>query len=211
MEKFYRIGWYTLFIAMTGDVLVSLVLPYSYKEYSSSKMSISALGNPQSPVRIPFNIWMLIEGVLFLTAIPALYDRYHSVSGGLTYTMIVFMAIFAIGACIFTCFFSVNESKDIVTTASKIHGVGSVIGFMLFLFVPLLVAILSFKSQDPGIGVVSIICFIIALAFFVLFVMSDKPEFSDTIINSEGLWERLNLLFMYLPLLVVSIRQIIRG
>ena len=211
MEKFYRFGWYTLCIAMAGDVLVSLVLPCFYKEYSSMKMSISALGNPQSPVRIPFNIWMLIEGVLFLTAIPALYNQYHSVSGGLTYTMIVFITIFAIGACVFTCFFSVNESKDIVTTASKIHGVGSVIGFMLFLFVPLLVAILSSKSKDTGIGVVSIICFIIALVFFVLFVMSDKPEFSDTIINNEGLWERLNLIFMYVPLVVVSIRQIIKG
>ncbi len=50
-----------------------------------------------------------------------------------------------------------------------------------------------------------------ALVFFVLFVMADKPELSDTIIYNEGLWERLNLVFMYLPLLTVSIRQIIRG
>ena len=211
MEKIYRFGWYTLIIAMAGDILVSLILQCFYKEYSSLKMSISALGNPQSPVRIPFNIWMLIEGVLFLIAIPALYNRYNSISGGLTYTMLAFITIFAIGACIFTCFFSVNESKDIVTTASKIHGVGSVVGFMLFLFVPLLVAIFSFKSKDTGMGVVSIVCFIIALVFFVLFVMADKPEFSDTIIYNEGLWERLNLVFMYLPLLTVSIRQIIRG
>ena len=211
MEKFVKFGWYALVIAMAGDLLVSFVLPCFYKEYSSMKMSISALGNPQSPVRIPFNIWMLIEGVLFLIAIPALYNRYNSISGGLTYTMLAFITIFAIGACIFTCFFSVNESKDIVTTASKIHGVGSVVGFMLFLFVPLLVAIFSFKSKDTGMGVVSIVCFIIAFVFFVLFVMSDKPEFSDTIINNEGLWERLNLIFMYLPLLTVSIKQIIRG
>ena len=211
MEKIYRFGWYTLIIAMAGDILVSLILQCFYKEYSSLKMSISALGNPQSPVRIPFNIWMLIEGVLFLIAIPALYNRYNSISGGLTYTMLAFITIFAIGACIFTCFFSVNESKDIVTTASKIHGVGSVVGFMLFLFVPLLVAIFSFKSKDTGMGVVSIVCFIIALVFFVLYVMADKPEFSDTIIYNEGLWERLNLVFMYLPLLTVSIRQIIRG
>ena len=51
---------------------------------------------------------------------------------------------------------------------------------------------------------------VIALAFFVLLIMSDKPEFSNTIINNEGLWERLNLIFMYVPLPVVSIRQIIR-
>ena len=211
MEKICRYGWYALIVAMAGDILVSLVLPCFYKEYNGMKMSISALGNPQSPVRIPFNIWMLIEGVLFLAAIPELYKLYHPVSGGLTYTMIVFVTIFAVGACIFSCFFSVNESKDIVTTASKIHGVGSVIGFMLFLFVPLLTAILSFKSKESGTGIVSIICFVIALAFFVLFVMSDKPEFSETVINNEGLWERLNLIFMYAPLLVVSVRQIIRG
>ena len=211
MEKICRFGWYALVIAMIGDVLISLVLPYLYKEYNIMKMSISALGNPQSPVRIPFNIWMLIEGLLFLAAIPALYKLFHRVSGGLTNTMIIFIAIFAIGACIFTCFFSVNESKVIVTTASKIHGIGSVVGFMLFLFVPLLVAILSFKSNDSHVGVVSIVCFIIAFVFFVLFVMSDKPEFATTIINNEGLWERLNLIFMYLPLLVVSIRQIIKG
>ena len=41
--------------------------------------------------------------------------------------------------------------------------------------------------------------------------MSDKPELANTIINNEGLWERLNLIFMYLPLFVVSIGQIIRG
>ncbi len=211
MDKICRFEWYALVIAMIGDILISLVLPCFYKEYNIMKMSISALGNPHSPVRVSFNVWMLIEGLLFLAAIPALYRMYYSVSAGLTNTMILFIAIFAIGACIFTCFFSVNESRDIVTTASKIHGIGSVVGFMLFLFVPLLVAILSFKSKAPGIGVVSIICFIIALAFFVLFVMSDKPEFANTIINNEGLWERLNLISMYAPLLVVSIRQIIRG
>lgn len=47
------------------------------------------------------------------------------------------MDAFAVGACIFTCFFSVNETKDVVTTASKIHEAGSAIGFMLFFVLPL--------------------------------------------------------------------------
>lgn len=174
------------------------------------KMSISALGNPNSPVRFPFNAWMLVEGILFLAALPAIRKMYGSVSSGLTYTTIVFVAIFAIGACIFTCFFSVNESKDVVTAASKIHGAGSVIGFMLFLFVPLLMAIIMFKGNQSGMGIMSIICFVAAVVFFVLFVMSDKPEFSNTVIKNEGLWQRLNLIFMYLPLVIISVRNIIR-
>ncbi len=68
-------------------------------------------------------------------------------------------------------------------------------------------AILSFKSDEGATGIVSIICFVIAMAFFVLFVMSDKPEFSDTIIDNEGLWQRFNLIFMYVPLIMVAIRQ----
>ena len=180
-----KLGWYTLLIAMCGDLLFSLLLSFGYKGYSNLTMSISALGNPNSPVRLPFNIWMVIEGLLFL------------------------IACFAIGACIFTGFFSVNETKDVVTTASKIHGVGSTIGFMLFLFVPLLAGLLCFKDQDKALGVVCIICFIISLVFFVLFVMSDKPEFTNTVISYEGLWQSLNLLFMYAPLAVIAVKKII--
>ncbi len=95
-----------------------------------------------------------------------------------------------------------------MTVASKIHGAGSVIGFMLLLFVPLLIGILFFKNQNPTMGVMSIMSFVLALVFFTLFVMSDKPEFKNTIIDNEGLWQRLNLAFMYLPLVITSISKI---
>lgn len=208
-SEIYRFGLYALLIAMIGDLLISLLLSFFYKGYSNMKMSISALGNPKSPVRWPFNLWMIIEGVLFLLSIPALYKYYHPISNGITIVTIVFIALFAVGACIFTGFFSVNESKNVITVASKIHGAGSVIGFMLFLFVPLLVAILSFKNQESIIGILSIICFVAGLFFFVLFVMSDKEKFENTFINNEGLWQRLNLLFMYLPLIIIVLNRII--
>ena len=206
MERIVFTGPYLLLTAMAGDLLVSFVLSLFYKGYSNLKNSISALGNPSSPVRIPFNIWMLIEGILFLLALPALYAKYHLVSGFLTVLLMVFIAVFAVGACIFTCFFSVNESKDVVTVQSKIHGIGSVTGFMLFLFVPLIASILSFKAGDKALGVTGIVCFILSLVSFSLFVMADKEEFKDTVINNEGLWQRVNLLFMYLPLALAAVR-----
>lgn len=199
MDRLNSCGWIFLLVAMAGDLLVSLFLPLFYSGYNSLKMSISALGNPSSPVRIPFNIWMFVEGVLFLLALPAVHARFHSVSAGITNVLIVFIAVFAVGACILTCFFSVNESREVVTTASKIHAAGSVTGFMLFLFVPLLVAVLHFKEHNMTMGNVSIASFVLALVFFTLFVMSDKPEFKDTFVDHEGLWQRLNLLFLYLP------------
>ena len=96
MERLNSYGWLFLLIAMAGDLIVSFVLSLFYSGYNNLKMSISALGNPASPVRIPFNIWMLIEGVLFLLAIPSIHKLYHEISGGITVTMIVFIIAFAV-------------------------------------------------------------------------------------------------------------------
>ncbi len=211
MSLFFIFGWYSLLIAIIGDLLVSTILSLFYKEYNIATMSISALGNPKSPVRLPFNIWMFLEGVLFLLSLPVLYNRYHLTSGWITIVLIAFIAVFGVGSCIFTAFFSVNETKDIVTISSKIHGAGSALGFIVFLFVPLLLVMLSFIDGEMIIGVISIICFIISLVFFVLFVMSDKQEFANTVISNEGLWQRLNLIFMYLPLAIVSIQNIFQA
>jgi len=205
MERLDSYGWFFLLAAMAGDLLASLFLPLFYREYSSLKMSVSALGNPASPVRVPFDIWMLVEGIMFLLALPAVHHYFHPMSGWIANLLIAFIAVFAVGACIFTCFFPVNESRDLVTVASKIHGAGSVTGFMLFLFVPLLVALLYFKDRNMTMGVVGIVCFVMALVFFSLFVMSDKPAFKDTTVDHEGLWQRLNLLFMYIPLAVTCL------
>ena len=171
-------------------------------------MAISALGSKGSPVRIPFNLWMLTAGILFLLSIPCIYAVYGKTSRALSIVMVAFLAIFAVGACIFTCFFSVNDSKDVVTVASQIHGAGSAIGFVLMLFVPLMLAILSFKMEEKISGMIGIVSFVLALTFFVLFVMSDKAEFQGTVIAKEGLWQRLNLLFTYLPLFYVAITKI---
>ena len=209
MNSVYNLSWIFLLIGMAGDLIVSFILSFCYKGYSNLKMSISALGNPKSPVRLPFNIWMLIEGLLFMTALPAIYNYFNSISTKLTITLLLFISVFAIGACIFTCFFSVNESKDITTLASKIHGAGSALGFCLFLFVPLIISILYFKSDENLFGIISIICFVLSLVFFVLFIMSDKENFATTFIANEGLWQRLNLIFMYLPLCMVCVQRII--
>ena len=67
MEKICRYGWAALAAAMAGDILVSWILPLLF-DGCSLKMSVSALGSPQNPVRLPFNIWMLAEGLLFICA-----------------------------------------------------------------------------------------------------------------------------------------------
>lgn len=208
MNAVIKYGWLYLLIAVIGEMVVPFILAPFYKEYKHTTMAISTLGNSNSPVRLPFNLWMLVAGILLLLSTSAIYNLYSDVSKPLSIITVLFIGIFAVGACIFTCFFSVNDTKDVVTTASKIHGAGSAIGFMLLLLVPLFLTILSFKSGDRISGIVAAISFVLALICFVLFIMADKPGFQNTVIENEGLWQRLNLLFMYLPLAFIAIKNI---
>lgn len=208
MSVLIKYGWYCLLVAIIGEMVVPFILAPFYKGYHHTTMAISTLGNENSPVRLFFNSWMLLAGLLLLASIPSIYQAYQIVSKPLSIATVLFVGIFAIGACIFTCFFSVNETKEIVTTASKIHGAGSAIGFMLLLFVPLFLSILSFRINDSIWGVISAISFVLALICFGFFVMADKLEFQNTIIAKEGLWQRLNLFFMYLPLAGIAIQNI---
>ena len=209
MGKIIEYGWYFLIAAILGEVFIPFILAIFYKGYSHTGMALSSLGNIKSPVRTAYNIWMLLAGILFLLSLPVLFETYRVISLPLTVICVICVAVFAVGACIFTCFFSVNGSKDIVTAASMIHGAGSALGFMLLLFVPLILAVLSFKSGDSPAGLVSVISFVLAFIFFVLFIMSDKPGFQNTVIGKEGLWQRLNLFFMYVPLGYTALTRIL--
>lgn len=200
MKFFITYGWHALLAAVIGEMVVPLLLAPFYKGYRSTAMAISTLGNKNSPVRVPFNIWMLLAGILFLSSTPALYAAYLSTSGTLALASALCVAIFAVGACIFSCFFIANETKDIVTTASKIHGAASATGFLLLLPVPLFLAILSFRTSQTLAEALSAICFVLALLFFALFIMADTPGLPRSIVTKEGLWQRLNLFFLYLPL-----------
>lgn len=209
MQVLIRDGWIYLLLGIAGEMIVPFILGAFYKGYRHTTMVISSLGNDKSPVRIPFRLWMLTAGILFLISIPAMYHFYRPVSKSLIILTLLFTGLFAVGACILSCFFSVNEKKEIVTLSSRIHGFGSALGFMLFLAVPCLLSILSFRSGDIFLGIISLVSFGLALLFFILFILADKPNFHDTWIAREGLWQRLNLLFMYLPLAFLAIKQII--
>ena len=82
---------------------------------------------------------------------------------------------------------------------------------MALSFVPLLLSILSFRQGETGIGILSAVSFGLGIVFFLLFIMADKEKFKSTWIEKEGLWQRLSLLYMYLPFAAVSIQKLMEG
>lgn len=194
-----------LLFTIIGEFLVPWILEQFYAEYNGKTMVMSALGSPQSPVRLIYNLWLVWLGG-FLTYTAGVYFlSLRAKFPVLAVFVLLSIGIFAVGAGLISGFFSVNESKDIVTTASKIHGVSAAIGFMALLFFPLLNGIISFKQKDMIEGIISISSFVLSCVFFACFVMGDKAQFQNTFLKYEGLWERLTLFCMYVPFIYRAI------
>ena len=196
---------WVLLLTIVGEFLIPWILKHFYKGYDAKKMVMSALGSPESPVRKVYNIWLIWLGI-FLSFTSILYFiKAKDVSMILAILQLISILTFAIGAGILSGLFSVNESKDVITVASKIHGAGAAIGFMTLLFFPLLSAILAFEIGDIAFGIVCVVAFVLAIVFFTFFIMGDKKEFKETVFVNEGLWERATLLCMYIPFVYHSV------
>lgn len=188
-----------LLLTIVGEFFLPWILGRYYDGYNSKIMVMSALGSPQSPVRYIYNVWLIWLGSFLVFAAVVYFFAIRVKFPILSILVSISIGIFAVGAGLVSGIFSVNESKDIVTVSSKIHGISAAIGFMAFLFFPLLNGILEFKQRNVASGILSIISFILALTFFVCFVMGDKEQFQNTVLMYEGLWERMSLFCMYVP------------
>ena len=200
-----------LLITIIGEFLLPWILKHFYKGYDSKKMVMSVLGSPQSPVRKIYSGWLVWLGIFLVIAAFAIYYDARLISPSLAVATFVSIVLFAIGAGVLAGAFSVNESKDVVTLSSKIHGAGSAIGFMALMLFPLFTAIIAFKAHDLVMGFVCAAAFVAAMVFFVFFIMGDKKEFQNTMFSYEGLWERLSLFFMYIPFLYIAVKNLFIG
>lgn len=190
-------------ITLFTDNLLPLVLAYFYPKYSHKEMALSVLGSRQSPVKWIYNVWCILSGIVFCIA-P--YTLYQENSAGLTIAIWILLMIYGIGCEIISGFCPLNENRNDEDTITKIHGVASAIGFMTLLVVPLLLAILQFQISAVPVGLLSLVCFIAAFLFFCFFIMGEKEKFAKTVLRYGGLWQRLVLVFCYVPLAICILK-----
>lgn len=200
--------WILLLLTVAGEFLVPFILKSHYPGYNSNTTVMSVLGSPQSPIRMIYNSWLIWLGCFLIVTSFVYFDQIKNTSLSLAVLILISIIVFAVGAGILSAIFSVNETKDLNTLSSKIHGLGAAIGFMTLLFFPLLMGIVSFKQKSYIYGGLLLITFLLALIFFTLFIMADKEQFKNTFVSYEGLWERLTLMTMYLPFVYQAVIKI---
>ena len=192
--------WILLILTVAGEFVVPWLLAKRVPGYDARRTAISALGGTDSPVKRWYNGWLIWLGCFLSVAAVVFFLLFWEQFPVLAGLMLASILIFAWGAGLLAGLFPVNSDKTRLTRSARIHGIGSAIGFFALLFFPLWMA-LAMQGRQPGAAVLCLLSFLLAVGFFVLFVLSDHERFRGTVIAYEGLWERLALLAMYLPFL----------
>lgn len=187
-------------ITMCVDNILPFIIAMFYKRYSHKCMVLSVLGSKQSSVKWIYNIWCIISGVCFATCSIAMAILN---TDGLTIAIAVLLSAYGFACEIISGLFPLNEKREDIDLSSKIHGGFSAIGFMCLLPVPLLISIHYITYL--AVSILSIMCFALAILFFCFFIMGDKDKYKNTIISYEGIWQRLILLFCYIPIIFFSV------
>lgn len=200
-----------LLLTIAGEFILPEILGRFWRAYDPKTTVMSVLGSPQSPVRRVYNAWLVWLGCfLSLTALSR-WDDARAEHPAIAAALLVCIGLFAVGAGLLAGLFSVNESRAEVTTASKIHGAGSALGFTALLFFPLADALLALKRGDGAGAAAGFAAFAAALCCFAAFIMGDKERFRDTVLAKAGVWERASLLCMYVPFVFDALRRLLSG
>lgn len=139
-----------VFLAL--DLLLPFLFAIPYRGYSHLTQVMSVLGNPKAPLHILYDLWLVALGAAILCSAPRLYALVAKASPAIGAALLFVLAAYAVGGCILSGIFPVGEGKTLETLAAKIHGYGSVIGFLLLTFAPLLAGLYFFKASNGALG-----------------------------------------------------------
>ncbi|WP_053957177.1 DUF998 domain-containing protein [Inediibacterium massiliense] len=199
----------TLILAvMLVDLLIPFFIAIPYKKYSHTQTVMSVLGCKASPLGRFYNVWMVVSGCTLTLFGYFIFDYYHENQYGLAVTLLVSFILYGIGDEVISGFFPLNEKKEDVTLSSKIHGIGSVVGFIALQFAPMILGILQFKNNQVTFGIYSIIFFILSLIAFIFFIIGEHSKFKNTIFALAGLWQRAMCALIYAPFIIWIIARL---
>ncbi|MHC5229514.1 DUF998 domain-containing protein [Enterococcus sp. LJL99] len=198
-------GYFFMIIAIFSELVVPVIFAHLYPNYNQGTMLISDFGEVGSPVQKYFKIWQLIDGGLFILAAPSFYAHFYSTSPTIALWIGITIVLFGIGDCIFTAIFDRVETSNF-SIQGALHDYGSGVGFVALLINTFLLVMLYARQQQfLMVKIVSVI-FALSSICMIFFASPRIPLVRRIDIHYRGFWQRANLFFLYLPLLIIAIK-----
>ena len=208
MNVIKKYGFFIMILVIISELTFPFIFAKFYPDYNPVTMLISDFGEDGSPIKTAFKMWQLIDGGLFLLAIPSFYERFKHTSKPLAKWLSIMLVGFAVGDCLITGIFDRSTNASKIDIESIIHDYLSGAGFVaLLLAVYILIKLYKVEKRYLFVQIL-IIIFILSVCFMILFAAPKIPIVNQIPIPYRGLWQRLNLLFLYLPFLLVSLKNL---
>lgn len=205
MDSLKRYGFYLLILAVISELALPFILGRFLPGYNQIEMLISNFGETGMPTKWAFKIWEVINGTLFVLSAPAFYERFRGTSAPLALWTGILIALFGIGDCIITGLVDRAATTEEVGFTSLLHNYASGAGFVALLIGTFLLIRLYYMEHNSFMVIALPIIFVLSSIFMFLFAMPKIPIASDFQVAHRGLWQRLNLLLLYLPFLMVAV------
>lgn len=205
MKTLEHYGFYLLVITVISELVLPFVLGSYINGYSQTKMLISSFGQDGMATQWAFKIWEIFDGILFVLAAPAFYARFNSTSHPLALWTAIGLAVFGVGDCIITGLANMDKNEKELGLIGQLHNYASGIGVAgLLIGTFLLIWLFYLERNYSVVWLFSILLFISCFFSF----LSSVPRLPNGPILHRGLWQRLNLLFSYLPFFIVAVRNL---
>lgn len=140
---------------------------------------MSVFGDVASPVRGAFLVWSVISGVLFVLALPAIYETFRATSRILASLLALAIGLYGVGDCIFTGLFSIDTEQSNWTISTWVHNIGSGLGYAGFLIFPLFLVILYRKQGKARQSNIYLLLFIISLLSAGVYGLARIPAINE--------------------------------
>lgn len=203
-----RYGFFIMILVILSELIMPFILMSFYPHYDPVIMLISDFGEDGSPTKMVFKMWQLVDGSLILLAVPSFYERFKKTSQPLALWLSIMISAFGIGDCLVTGIFDRSASVATLDIEAMIHDYASGAGFVaLLIAIFLLIKLYLFEKNRLAIRVLSTL-FILSAWFMFLFAAPKIPIIRELHIPYRGLWQRANLLFLYLPFFFVALNNL---
>lgn len=205
-----KYGFYFMAIAVISEWVLPLVLASFVPGYLQFTNLISDFGEVESPTHMAFKVWEVVNGLLFLLSAPAFYAYFKNTSKKLSGWFTTMLIIFSLTDCVFTGLFDRATSSNTQDITGMIHNYSSGIGDTALL-ISMFVLLKLYRMQGKtAIATLLLGAFIISLGIQFLFVYPRIMPDSQFKIPYRGLWQRLNLWLLYMPFLLISVKEIFK-
>ncbi|CAM2363336.1 DUF998 domain-containing protein [Listeria seeligeri] len=212
MSFLKKYGFYFLLLGVLSDFLTPYILGIFYPGLNQMTMVMSVFGDVASPVRGAFLVWSVVSGVLFVLALPAIYQSAFEQSRTLAILLVSAIGLYGIGDCIFTGLFSIDTEQVTWTFSTWVHNIGSGLGYMGFLLFPLFLVLLYRKTGETVYSKLYLVLLIVSLLSAGVYGLARIPAVNYLpVLDKIGFCQRVSFFFNYLPIVVFGVEGIRRN